>query len=31
MHYNKVEQKVNKNTTIKVTMMMNGGFAAVIE
>ena len=31
MHYNKVEQKVNKNSTIKVTMMMNGGFAAVIE
>lgn len=31
MHYNKVEQKVNKSSTIEVTMMMNGGFAAVIE
>ena len=31
MHYNKVEQKVNKSSTIEVTMMRNGGFAAVIE
>ena len=31
MHYNKVEQKVTKNTTIEVKMVRNGGFAAVIE
>jgi alpha-glucosidase len=31
MHYNKVEQKVTKNSTIEVKMVRNGGFAAVIE
>ncbi|MBR4994806.1 MAG: glycoside hydrolase family 97 protein [Alistipes sp.] len=31
MHYNKVEQTVTKDSTIEVKMMMNGGYAAVIE
>ena len=31
MHYNKVEQRVNKSSTIEVKMVKNGGYAAVIE
>lgn len=31
MHYNKVEQKVTKNSSIEIKMVKNGGFAAVIE
>ncbi|MBQ4039460.1 MAG: glycoside hydrolase family 97 C-terminal domain-containing protein, partial [Bacteroidaceae bacterium] len=31
MHYNKVEKKVTKNSTIEIKMVKNGGFAAVIE
>ncbi len=31
MHYNKVQQKVNRNSTIEVKMVKNGGWAAVIE
>ena len=31
MHYNKIEKKVNKNSTIEIKMVKNGGFAAVIE
>ncbi len=31
MHYNKVEKKVSKNSTIEIKMVKNGGFAAVIE
>lgn len=31
MHYNKIEQTVNKNSTIKIKMVKNGGYAAVIE
>lgn len=31
MHYNKVEQQVDKNTTLEIVMVKNGGFAAVIE
>ncbi|MBQ3152369.1 MAG: glycoside hydrolase family 97 protein [Bacteroidaceae bacterium] len=31
MHYNKVEKKVTKDSTIEIKMVKNGGFAAVIE
>jgi alpha-glucosidase len=31
MHYNKIEQTVNKNSTIKIKMVKNGGYAAIIE
>lgn len=31
MHYNKVEKSVNKSSLLEVTMVKNGGFAAVIE
>ncbi len=31
MHYNKVEKRVTKNSTIEIKMVKNGGFAAVIE
>lgn len=31
MHYNRVNQQVDKNTVLEITMMKNGGFTAVIE
>ncbi|MBO4611871.1 MAG: glycoside hydrolase family 97 protein [Bacteroidaceae bacterium] len=31
MHYNKVQQSVNRNSTVEVKMVKNGGWAAVIE
>ena len=31
MHYNKIEQKVTKNSSIEIKTVKNGGFAAVIE
>ena len=31
MHYNKITQDVNSNTTINIRMARNGGFATIVE